>query len=107
MQKITMYLTTKQKKQLKEWRKEVIDRDHILDSKHIIQIENEVKQWSYVRQLPKDTNYFEAFHLYDSVANKVNTQTWRGLAHWLWLRHGSVHGMLFTPNNKPLLWFVW
>ncbi len=97
------HLSIEHRKHLAEWRKETINGGHILSAARLRQIENEVCDWACVRALEKDAKFFERFNLFDARAQRTGAQTWRGLAHWLWLRHGSVHGMLFTPAGMVIL----
>ncbi len=97
------HLSIENKRRLAEWRKEAIANDHILDVARLRQIEGEIHHWACVRALQDGAKFFEEFDLFDSAAKRSGAQTWRGLAHWLWLRHGSVHGMLFMPNGMVIL----
>jgi isopentenyldiphosphate isomerase len=96
-------LSGDQHQRLGAWRKEVMAADHVLSPERLLQIEEEMQQWDYTKELAPDAKFFERFDLYDAEAHKTGAQTWRGLAHWLWLRHGCVHGMLFTPSNMVIL----
>ena len=96
-------LIDKQRRQLSGWRKEALAADHALSPQRLRQIEDEMQEWDYIKELAQNAKFFERFDLYDAEAHKTGAQTWRGLAHWLWLRHGSVHGMLFTPSNMVIL----
>lgn len=96
-------LISKQHQQISAWRKEAMAADHVLSSERLRQIEEEIQQWDSIKELAPNAKFFERFDLYDAEAHKTGAQTWRGLAHWLWLRHGSVHGLLFTPSNLVIL----
>lgn len=98
-----MALTIEQRVRLRELRKEVMANDHVLSDDRISSIEKEVQQWACVQDLKKDSKFFEQFDLYDAQGQRTGVQTWRGLCHWLWLRHGCVHGMLFTPTKMVIL----
>lgn len=100
---MNMALTVEQKAQLRELRKEVIANNHVLSADRISSIEKEVQRWACVQDLKKDSKFFEQFDLYDTQGQRTSVQTWRGLCHWLWLRHGCVHGMLFTPSKMVVL----
>ncbi len=96
-------LSSEQRQRLGAWRKEAMAADHVLSPERLREIEEEIQQWAYIKALAPNAKFFERFDLYNAEAHKTNAQTWRGLAHWLWLRHGSVHGMLFTPSNMVIL----
>jgi hypothetical protein len=92
-----MQLTPQQRDRLAAIRKEALANDHVLARERVTAIEAEIRQWPCVAHLPQDAKFFETFDLFDASGRKLVVQTWRGLCHWLWLRHGCVHGMLFTP----------
>jgi isopentenyldiphosphate isomerase len=87
---------------LREWRAEVISQDHVLNSDRMRAIEEEVVAFPYMSALTPDAKFFESFDVLTSNGEKTGTRTWRGLAHWLWLRHGCVHGMLFSGRTVIL-----
>ncbi len=96
-------LTQEQRQQLRDWRRQALALDHTLSCETIHDIETEVSQWSYVQGLKDHSNFFEPFDLYDATGARNGAKTWRGIAHWLWLRHGCVHGMLLTPSKLVIL----
>ncbi len=98
-----LHLSRTERKQLEDWRREATAADHLLDADRIRHIEEMVSQWPVVRELAADAKFFEVFELFDSEAHEVGVQAWRGLAHWLWLRHGAVHGFFFTPDGVVIL----
>ena len=100
-----MKLTPKQRSRLAEVRRETLDHNHTLSNEKLRYIEEEFDKWPCLQnQAPKAKEKFrEVFDLYDSNGDKTGDQTWRGLCHWLWLRHGCVHGMLFTPTSMAII----
>ncbi len=98
-----LHLSLTERMKLEAWRREAKAADHLLDSDRLGHIEEQVSQWPAVRELDADAKFFEVFELFDSEAQEVGVQVWRGLAHWLWLRHGSVHGFFFTPEGEVIL----
>ena len=98
-----MQLSPQQKARLSELRKHVLANDHTPTADWVGVIENEVRHWSCVQALPQGAKFFEEFDLYDRQGRTTGVRTWRGICHWLWLRHGCVHGMLFTPTRMAII----
>lgn len=99
-------LTDDQKKRLGDWRREVLASDHLLSADRLRSIEKEVQNWSFLKELneEKKNKFYEPFVLYDAKGSRRDDlQTWRGLCHWLWLRHACVHGLFFTPSRMVML----
>ena len=95
-------LTDQQRELLREWRQKAINTGHVLPAHEIHKIEEEIRQWDCVRSLDPESKYFEAFNLCTEEGESTGVKAWRGLCHWLWLRHGCVHGMLFTPKKLAI-----
>ncbi len=96
-------LDQSQRNRLDELRRNVISNDHVLKGEEIVDIQEEVKSWPVISELPPEDKFFEMLDLYGADGSKINVQTWRGLCHWLWLRHACVHGMLFTQGKLVVL----
>jgi 8-oxo-dGTP pyrophosphatase MutT (NUDIX family) len=47
--------------------------------------------------------FFEASTLYDAAGQPTSVEAWRGVCHWLGLRHGSVQGLFFSPSRMAVL----
>jgi 8-oxo-dGTP pyrophosphatase MutT (NUDIX family) len=100
-----MELTSKQRSRLAEVRLEVLNNNHILSNERLRSIEDEFEKWSCLQnQNSKERKKFrEVFDLYDLDGRRTGNHTWRGLCHWPWLRHGCVHGLLFTPTSMVII----
>ncbi len=95
--------TPEQESQLRDWRREVVASNHLLAGDRMQQIESEVGEWSQIQALDKNSKFFESFELLTDAGKETGVRTWRGLCHWLWLRHGCVHGLFFSPANMVIL----
>lgn len=94
-------LTAAQRGLLAAWREEAAASDHMLARERAAEIQQEVEGWPCVRQSPE--LFFEAFTLYDATGRPTSAEAWRGVCHWLGLRHGSVQGLFFSPSRMVVL----
>jgi len=97
--------TNDERKRLREWRAEVLKADHVLDQAKLDACQGEVLQWDCVAKLPDDqkAKFEEPLELLDPSGQPTGARAARGLCHWLWLRHGCVHGMCFSPKKLVIL----
>ncbi len=96
-------LSASQRTQLARWREEASAENHLLGADRLRQIEHEISGWAPIRELSERSNFFERFSLLRAGGDRTSATTWRGLCHWLGLRHGSVQGLLFTPARLSIL----
>jgi len=97
-----MELTEAQLDQIRKWRREAIDNGHLLDDARLRDIEKEVESWGIIPPLGT-SSFRELFALCRSNGAPTGVETWRGLCHWLWLRHRCVHCLCFTPAKLAVM----
>jgi isopentenyldiphosphate isomerase len=95
-------LSDAQRAELQTWRKEAVNCGHVFGADRIRSIEEQLRQWEYVNALPKNSKFFEPFELVGEAGERIGAKAWRGLCHWLWLRHECAHALFFTPANLVL-----
>lgn len=98
-----MQLTADQRDSLAAWRREVLRGHHLLDQQRLVLIEDEIRQWPQVQELDSNSNFFELLAVCDARGVRTGARAWRGICHWLWLRHECVDGMLFTPSELAVV----
>jgi hypothetical protein len=100
---VSVQLSSIQRERLGAWRDEVANNDYVLMQSRIDAIQAELQEWLIVAEKDPADKFFEVFRLIDADGNLMDTTVWRGVCHWLNLRHGCVHGLLFTPARLAVL----
>lgn len=95
-------LIAAEREQVRVWRNEVAANDHLLEIRRIREIESEIERWPRFENLGKRPEFFEPLSLYDADGRRTGAKSWRGLCHWLGLRHASVHGLFFSPSRMVI-----
>ena len=100
---MSLELLDSQRGRLRILRDEVAENDYVLTQPRIDVIQDELRQWPVIGEKDPSDKFFELFRLFEPDANTMDVTAWRGVCHWISLRHGCVHGLTFAPTGLAVL----